>query len=311
MVTFIVSPPTAPQIDALALASVQHPLAPEVMDAMRQRGPAPVRLWEIINVLADARQPDSRARRRCWRLSYLGACRELSKAGLLFRRGPIIAAARFAILAKTKTRDRTTSRRLPGDLHLSPSVVESTSQNGGSKPFGQQPQTAAKDQQTVELEPESKTLGTPTSTVESQTAPPPELVSAAAQQLARLPRQPKRIWSGYIGDKRAFRDMAILLPNGMQAWVFGVQRQQVVFTEELNGPVGTVGGIGNSWGVVPAALVRIVRNPFASLLGREKRGRRERRSKLKIASAQRNGAMPARRGRRGRPRKLAPVLQVG
>jgi hypothetical protein len=130
-------------------------------------------------------------------------------------------------------------------------------------------------------------------------------VSIAARQLALLQRQPKRIWSGYIGDKRAFRDMAILLPNGRQAWVFGVQRQQVVFTAELNGPVGAVDGIGKSWGVVAAASVRIVRNPYASVLGREKRGRRERRSELKIASARANGRMPARRGRRGRPRKLA------
>jgi hypothetical protein len=305
VITFIIAPVDRTQIDALALAGVQHPLAPEVMDAVRQRGQAPVALWLLINSLANARQPDYRDRRRCWRLRYLRALGELLKVGLLYRRGPLIAAARFAILAKPKTRDRTTSRRLPGDLHLSRSVVESTSKNGGSKPFGQQPQTAAKDQQTVELEPESKTLGTPTSTVESQTAPPTELVSIAARQLARLPRRGARRWSGWLSeDVRSFRNMRVQLPGGDQVFVFGVLHGRLVYTHELDGGVGGIGGVGTSWGVIPAKNVEVVRNPHAVLLGRGKLAVRERKSSLKQASARRNGAQPCRPGKkRGRPPK--------
>jgi hypothetical protein len=44
---------------------------------------------------------------------------------------------------------------------------------------------------------------------ETESAPAPELVSAAARQLARLPRRPKR-WSGWLDDRvRTYRNMPI------------------------------------------------------------------------------------------------------
>ena len=94
------------------------------------------------------------------------------------------------------------------------------------------------------------------------------------------------------------------LSTGESVFAFGALRGRVVFVSQPDGPIGTVNGLGRDWGVVPAKGVEIVRNPHAILLGRQKRGSRERPSTLKAASARRNGAKPARHGRRGRPPRI-------
>jgi hypothetical protein len=68
------------------------------MGAVRKHGPTPVSIWRIINVIANARQPDSRAQRRRWRLRYLGAIHELLHGGVLFRHGAFIATTEFATI---------------------------------------------------------------------------------------------------------------------------------------------------------------------------------------------------------------------
>ncbi len=90
MISIVIAPPTAPQVNvihALSLAGIEHPLAGEVLNAVRQHGAKPVPLWRLINSLAVARQPDYRARLRCWRLRYWGAILELLRAKLLWRHG--------------------------------------------------------------------------------------------------------------------------------------------------------------------------------------------------------------------------------
>ena len=59
----VIAPLIAPQTGAPLLGGVQHPLAPEVMAAVRPHGLTPVGLWRVINGLANARNPDYRARR--------------------------------------------------------------------------------------------------------------------------------------------------------------------------------------------------------------------------------------------------------
>jgi hypothetical protein len=285
------------------LAGVQHPLAPEVMDAMCQHGPAPIGLWHVINHLADARKPDYRARRRCWRLRFWGACRELLRAKLLFRHGPLIAPSEFATKPRPRTGDRNTPRGSHGAPCLSPAVGKSTGKTAGSKPVVPGAGTTANFGQPAgnELVVGPRPVATCAPQTQSATPAAGE-ISAAASALAKRSRSPK-IWSGYIGDKRAFRDMPIMLPNGRQAWVFIARHQKVMFTAEPDGPIGTVDGVGTSWGMVAASAVQIIKNEHAVLLGRLKAGTVERRSELKIATARANGRMPARRGPRGRPRR--------
>ena len=301
MISFIVAPPT--EVYAPPLAGVQHPLASEVMAAVRQHGPVPIGLWRVINGLANARQPDYRARRRCWRLRYWGAVRELLNAKLLFRHGPLIALSDFATTPRLRPQKRGPSRPSQWELRLSPSAVKSTSEMGGSKPAVPGAGTTANLSQPAadELHVEPRPVATCAPQTQSATASVRE-ISAAASALAKWPRSPK-IWSGYIGDKRAFRNMPILLPKGRQAWVFFARHQRVMFTVEPDGPIGTVDGVGTSWGMVAASAVQIIKNEHAVLLGRLKAGTVERRSELKIATARANGRMPARRGPRGRPRR--------
>jgi len=86
----------------------------EVTRALRQHGPAPVASWRVVNGLADARDPDSRAQRRCLRLRYLGALRDLVRAKIVYRHVGLIALQDFALRPK---------RRL--SQPLSPFVVNS------------------------------------------------------------------------------------------------------------------------------------------------------------------------------------------
>lgn len=292
----IVAPESAPQVYLPPLAGVQHPLAAQIVDALRQHGNSPVGLWKLINALADTRQPDSRARRRCWRLRYWGACRELLKAKLLFRHGGEIATSNFA------TRPRPRSQR-----RLSPSVRRSVSKNGGSNRLTAMPETAESHPQLPEAEVDVGGLRTLDRQSKTQCATAPELASEAARQLARLPRRRKRIWSGWLNDRvRTYRNMRVELPGGEQVYTFGAKRGLLVYVREPDMCVGDPDEAGRSWGVVLASKVEVVRNPQAVLLGQMKAGTREHRSPSKAATARCNGAKPARRGPRGRPRKFMP-----
>ena len=147
-------------------------------------------------------------------------------------------------------------------------------------------------------------------TPETQSAPAPELLSAAARRLATLPRRPLRRWTGFIGVRRVWRDQEILLPSGERAFVFGCLRQRVVYTFDRGRLEGTFTALPR-WGVISAEQVRVVKIPEAVLLGKRKSGVHETRSLRKAEAARRNAGMPPRPGQRarGRPRKLLNCLQ--
>ena len=117
----VIAPLNAPQVYVPPLNGVEHPLAPEVMNAMLRYGNRPVGLWKIVNLLANAQNPASRALRRSWRLRYLCACRELLRFKVIYRHGGHIATSNFATRPRPKSPKR-----------LSPSVGATTSEIGGS-----------------------------------------------------------------------------------------------------------------------------------------------------------------------------------
>jgi len=304
MITFLVAPPSAPQVDTPTLAGVQHPLAPEFMQAMRQRGPAPVSLWCVVNGLADARNPDYRARRRCWRLRYWGAVLELLRARFLFRHGPLIALSDFARRPRPKSQGRRPFRPMNGEVHLLPSVGNSSSKTGGSNPVVVRAETAVSGSQVPQNEVVVGNPGTLACVPETKNAVPTvSEVSAAATALARQPRVRKK-WSGWLNDRRrSFRNMKVELPTGEEVFVFGVLRRRLVFTSVPDGLLGDTAGVGKSWGVVRADQVQIIEDENAVVLGRSKAGIREAFSPRKAKAARRNGRQPPRPGRRrGRPR---------
>jgi len=295
----IIAPLNAAQVYVPPFNGVEHPLAPAVMNALLRYGSGPVSLWKIVNLLANAQNPDSRAHRRSWRIRYLCACRELLRFGVLHRHGALIATSNFA----TRPRPRAPRR-------LSPSVVRSASETGGSNVNAGRVETATKNDQP----PENKVVVANRSTVnapqKSQSAPAPELVSAAASALARLPRRQKRIWSGWLNDDvRSYRNMRVTISGGEQVYVSGALRWRVVYTREPDGIIGRPSDLWKGWGVARADGVEVVRNEAARLLGSRKAGKVERKSEAKIRAARLNGTRPCAPGRkRGRPRATKPTV---
>jgi hypothetical protein len=290
----VIAPLNAPQVYVPPLNGVEHPLAPEVMNAMLRYGSRPISLWTIVNSLANARNPACRAQRRSWRLRYLCACRELLKFKVIYRHGGHIATSNFAPRPRAKS-----PRRLP------PSVGRSASGNGGSNVTAVPVETAATRTQAPENEVVVASRNTVKATQESKSAPAPYIVSAAASALARLPRRPKRSWSGWIGSTRSYCGMPIRLPTGEAVFAFGALRGRVIWSREPGVLTDGVDGARIHWGVLPADRVTVVASDAARLLGSRKRGVRERRSVLKIASARLNGRLPPRPDSRprGRPKR--------
>jgi hypothetical protein len=257
---------------------------------MLRHGNGPISLWKLVNSLANAQNPDSRAHRRSWRLRYLCACRELLRFKVLYRHGGEIATSNFPTRPKPRS-----PRRLSQD------VARLSNETGGSNATAGTVETTACNPQASKPKMVAAIGSTVKTVPKTQSAPAPELVSSAATALARLPRRPK-IWSGWIGTTRAYRRMPIRLSSGEPVFAYGALRGHVAYTREPDGRVGDPDLAGKSWGVVPADTVQIVQNPHAVLLGRLKAGSVERRSELKAATARANGRMPVKAGARSRGR---------
>lgn len=126
----------------------------------------------------------------------------------------------------------------------------------------------------------------------------------AAASLARRPRGSTRRWTGFINGEWTWRGREIELPDGTRAFIYGALRGKVVWSRD---PICLPGGQREvpAWGALPGSAVQFVKNPFARLLGSQKRGVRERPSPAKTEAARVNGRKPPRPGSRprGRPRR--------
>jgi hypothetical protein len=302
MLSAIVAPCGAQQVSAIQLAGIRHPLAPGVMDSVRQRGRVPVPLWRVINGLANARNPDSRTMRRCWRLRFWGSVRELLRTGLLFRCGPLIATARFATTPRLRSRPRSASRRSDERIHLSSSVGALTTRTGGSNPALVLTFSADDKEQRTQSESDTCRLRIADPPPETRSAPSPEMLSAAARTLARLPRNQPRKYTGWLGDRHCWRGQLVVLPDGEVAPLIWCNRGRVLLRNYRAMPFPD----WLRWAARREHEVRPYKNPSAVLLGSRKLGVKERPSARKAEAARRNGKMPVRPGSRprGRPRRV-------
>jgi len=248
----IVAPASSPQVYVPPLGGVQHPLAPAVMDAVRKQGSTPVGLWKIVNSLASARNPNSRAQRRCWRLRFLGALRELLKAKLLHRHGSFIAAKDFAPPHTRRSRKR-----------LAPSARRSASKNAGSDHLVAKAGDATKSVLPVDPEVDIGIQEVLAHASGAQSAAPtPADISAAAQTLARRPR-PRKKWSGWLHGERMWRSRKVIVPGGQvlpaylvrRGWVYVLLPDTLEYQDRI-------------FHRYPAEDVQVYRSPEAALLGR-------------------------------------------
>lgn len=218
---------------------------------MLRHGSGPVSLWKLVNSLANAQNPDSRARRRSWRLRYLCACRELLRFKVLYRHAGHIATANFA----TRPKPRSPSR-------LSQDVARLTSQNGGSNPVVPVANTTANDHQAPEPKVVVMSQSTPTGTEQGKSAAPTmDEIKKAAQALALQPRRRKK-WTGWLKGVRMWRLRPVVVPGGRVLPAYLVRRGFVYAvlpdTPEFQDRVFTR---------YRAEDVEIYRSPHAALLG--------------------------------------------
>lgn len=267
---------------------------------MRRHGPAPVSLWRVLDALAKARQPDSRAHLRYWRLRYWRAVRVLLGAGLLRRHGRLIATLEFPIRPKLRARPRDPHCRPDGTLEMSPSITTATSEMGGSSPEAVKAETTRSGPQASQAEVVIDNRGALARALETERAKPTRAeIIAAARHLARQPRR-RKIWSGWLHGKRMTRLRPVVVPGGEVLPAYFVRRRFVYVllpdTPEYQGRI---------FERHPARDVQVYRSPEARLLGSLKSGVRERPSERKQASARINGTLPPRPGSRprGRPCK--------
>ena len=294
--SIIITPPDAPQI----FKPMPVPPKPPRLDwqdelllqRLREAGSCPV--WSLCNAVADEEGTRDRTAGRLLRLELLGRLQRLRRLGLAFPVGRNWISA-----SKPDPAARRPRRRTVRGLRS----IRAVSVRTGTGPPGAPSATHEVHRQMVS---EPSAPCRPTIGVEkTESGEEPERIGEAARQLARLPRRPKRIWSGWLNDRvRTYRNMPIELLCGDRVYAFGARRGKVVYVREPNMCAGDPDEAGRSWGVVPAGAVEVVRNPHAVLLGRLKAGTSERPSALKAAAARANGRLLPRPGRRrGRPRR--------
>lgn len=296
VITFIIAPPTAPQVSLLTQSGILHPLAGEVLNAMRQHRPEPTSLWGFINKLAAAHHPDHRARHRCWRLRYWGAIRELCRARLLFRHADLIATCDFAYKPKPRSPKivassvGSLSTKLTGSNAGEPAAENSAN---FSQPLG----TKLVDNESGAVANKAKT---------KSARPSPRAIGAAASLLAMRPRSRRRKWTGALDGERIRRGTPIRLPNGDVVPTFAVLRGKVfvIAPEDSDRFLDRF----------DASQVHQIKNPAAVLLGAQKAGVKEQPSIRKQVAARANGCLPPREGSRprGRPRlsMASPLASV-
>lgn len=123
--------------------------------------------------------------------------------------------------------------------------------------------------------------------------------------LGSLPKKPKRTWTGWIKGEHFWRWRKVVLPDGRVGSVYGSVRSRVIVRVEE--PFAVEGFTDR---VYDAAALRVYKLPAAVILGRAKRGVKERPSALKAATSRLNGCAPVRLGSRprGRPLKIQSAI---
>ena len=300
MLSVITAPPNAPQnytpIPAPPVPPRLDRLDRRLLEVVRDEGV--VQVWFLLNNIGDEEAPGDRAKAREIRLALWARLKRLLRLRLVWRHRrravgisepPVRPALPRQVRRLSSWRKR---KRIATVRPLRHADAGSTAACENSDERSPQAQQVA-----FQLVSQDFRAAAPTEVVpQSKSAPSREQVTAAARQLATLPRKRKK-WSGWLNDhNRIWRDRKILV-EGCPAWCYGVLRRRVIFF--LDRPRLLEPG---RWGVVPASRVRVWTNPAARLLGRLKRGTREQRSEAKIAAARRNGLRPCAPGkRRGRP----------
>ncbi len=314
MLSILIAPASAPQV------SVVRPAPPpalkldeadqHIIEVVREQGPVDV--WRLLDMLADEETPPNREARRALRLELWHRLKPLLRHRVLWRLGrKAVSFARPPPAVPSVRRPRTVRARRAMEPRAVRRVEATVPVGAGARlgSTGDAARDATATWRAVQpaAEPDRRGSQDPEGPAPPESAPTPEQISAAARALAELPRGRKRKWTGWLDDQeRLWRGRPIILPGGQPAYAYGAVRRRIVWSLEPQRLAAGLDGVWDGWGVLPARRIQVLRNEDARLLGRRKKGVRERRSALKAECARRNGLRPCRPGRRrGRPAKRA------
>lgn len=136
-------------------------------------------------------------------------------------------------------------------------------------------------------------------------------VSIAASILAKLRNEsknrPRRIYTGRVGDRRAWRKMRVVLPDGKVGDLIMALRDLAFVTWRDEFALRP-----DQYGVFRTDELRRFKLPAAAILGAAKRGSKERVSERKARTSRLNGCRLPRPGSRprGRPRSSPDALRA-
>lgn len=287
-----------------------HPVLDEIM----RLGPGPVDRWELIQAL----ESDLGGDRRDLRERRAEVFRQIDD---LVRRGRLVKLGRYrlltpdsnaaATLAAADNRYQRQRNAAPRPTRIT-RPLKRTARDDIPSSRGRAPKPPT---------PVSEAVSTNKLVANCLLAEPPQLdppkpnptgaeISEAARALGKL-REFKKRWSGYVNGQRVWRGREIELPDGRRAFVYGALRGTVAWSLQPVGALYCPDG-PHGFGATRQELIILVRNAHAQLLGRRKRGVRERPSKAKAAAARINGRMPPRSGSRprGRPRMVPGLPRI-
>jgi hypothetical protein len=220
-----VTPPKPPQpppgLDRPALA---------LFNALKRHGRYGSLIWPLLNEVAAEQQPMDRAEARRMRLELWWQLRRLMKVGLVFR------YTRKSISVYNLPRHTVNRRRRSWAGSTRSSTLASkarqrdipVSKSGHPKMMAEyraasfpQPSVAKSESAQAALSGPALPISIP---VKPDTGPPltqikeqEERIRQAAQGLARLPRNLKRRWSGFVNGVRVWHNRKIILPGGKVA----------------------------------------------------------------------------------------------
>jgi len=313
MISVLIAPPDAPQIPVAQAPPPSPPhldrLDHRLLAVVEESGVSPI--WALLNWVSAEEGPPSRAEGRKLRLDLWHRLKRLLRMKLLWRHGR--KSVGIGPSPPRLAPSRRPRRYRPAQRHGERLTVRQLAISGpSSTTIGLDPGAESFGQKTTDDAQASEIPVGPEPNVErqdSKSAPTSEEVAAAARALARLPRKPRRRWTGWLNDRQhGYRDMPVALPDGREGHLYGALRGKAIITPDKGRLLGGFGHGPFRWTVVPARDVMVVRNEAARLLGSLKAGRKERTSTLKAETARRNGRMPCRKGRkRGRPCRSATV----
>jgi hypothetical protein len=258
-----------------------------------------IRIWELLNLVAEEQNPGTRAETRALRLKLWQNLRQLMSRGVVLRWARSwVSVYRLPRPSVNRHRRSIAGSTLKQHKHDQPAVRKPLQiQSPCSLPC---PQTKS-----VELDAAPLVKQLPEVSISDNSPRPPDLESVreAARLLARLPRKRTRRWTGWIGGHHCWRNQRIILPGGELVYLYGALRKKAVWTSCATGPNADLSDDNWAFGAVDADQVRLVKDPNAIILGKLKAGVREKVSEAKKRAARTNGLKACKPGRqRGRPR---------